>query len=152
MVKFQGKLSGACKTYVLKREKKFALIGGIATSIIFVIPVIVAIFVIHWIFVLGIPVLILTALLAGITPNEKSYGLIMPSTVLIDCETIISKSDKFYLERSVSEVVKVLDMGEWYHIFFDDREGKFVCQKSLLIEGSLDEFESIFKDKIIKTV
>ena len=150
MIKFQGKLSGACKNYVLKRERKFALIGGIAASIVFVIPVIVAIFVIHWIFVLGIPVLILTALLAGITPNEKSYGLIMPSTVLIDGENIISKSDKFYLERSASEVVKVLDMGEWYHILFDDRENKFICQKTLIVEGSLDEFEDIFEGKIIK--
>ena len=61
-----------------------------------------------------------------------------------------TQNSQFYAESSIAEVVKVLDKGEWYHIYVESKEGRFICQKDLLTNGSLDEFEEIFKDKIIK--
>ena len=40
-------------------------------------------------------------------------------------------------------------MGTWYKIKFNLKFNMyFVCQKDLLVEGTLEEFEEIFKDKL----
>ena len=52
----------------------------------------------------------------------------------------------------VNSVTRVLDYGEWYYLLFefDSRDIYFVCQKSLLTKGSLEEFEALFEGKIEK--
>lgn len=52
----------------------------------------------------------------------------------------------------LSAVKCVKDYGEWYHFEFNfsDRDMYFVCQKSLLTEGSIEEFESLFADKLMR--
>lgn len=152
MIVFSGQISGKCKEDVLRRGSKLGLIGGSIAAVIFGIPAIVLAFTIHWTISLFIPVFILAALSAAKPPKEDMYPLIFPSEVIIDTETstIISQSDKFYAESPIDEVVKILDKGEWYHIYVENRDGHFICQKDLISMGSLREFEELFKDKIIK--
>ena len=130
MIQFCGQISGECKRYMLRRESRVGLIAGIITSFIFLIPVIIAIIQIHWICVLGIPVLVYFALAAGMPPSKKNHSLILPSevTINLETETIISKSEKFFYEEYISDVVSVVDMGEWYHLYFGDKNGRFVCK------------------------
>ena len=61
-----------------------------------------------------------------------------------------SISEKFDWERDVSEVKEVIDYGKWYYIKFTyfARNPRFVCEKALLCQGTLEEFEKIFKGKI----
>ena len=77
--------------------------------------------------------------------------MIFPSKVTINTQTgeITTQSSQFFAESSIAEVVKVLDKGEWYHIYVTGKDGRFICQKDLLINGTLEEFENIFKDYII---
>lgn len=152
MIVFYGQITGKCKEDVLRRDSKFGYLGGIITSIIFGIPAIILTFTVHWIFVICIPLLFVVAFTAGMPPSKKYYSLLFPSEIIIDTKTstIISQSEKFRVESSMDEVVKVLDMGEWYHIYVKSKEGRFICQKDLIIKGTLDEFESIFRNKIIK--
>ena len=35
-------------------------------------------------------------------------------------------------------------------ICYSDRDMYFVCQKSLLTQGSFDEFENLFADKLVR--
>lgn len=152
MIIFSGQLSGKCKEDVLRRGLKISFIGGLITSIILGIPTVILAFKIHWIISLFIPFFILLPFLAACPPNKKVYSSIFPTKITIDLKTgiITSQSDKFHVTSSVDEVVRVIDMGEWYHIYVKNKEGRFICQKNLLYSGTLDEFEEFFKNKIIK--
>ena len=153
MVTFAGQISGKCKEGVLRRGAKISFISGLITSILFAIPTVVLALKIALIILLFFLVLIPFPFLAAIPPKEKYYPMIFPSKITIDPQTgtMTTQSSQFYAESSIAEVVKVLDKGEWYHIYVKGKEGRFICQKDLLTNGSLDEFEEIFKDKIIKS-
>lgn len=77
--------------------------------------------------------------------------MIFPSKVTIDTRTgeMTTQSSQFFAESSITDVVKVLDKGEWYLIYVKSKDGRFICQKDLLTSGTLDEFEKIFKDKLV---
>ena len=151
MIIFEGQISGKCKKNVLRREAKISFFGGLITSILFSIPTIVLAFKMDWIVLLFFLVLIPLPFLAAIPPKEKYYPMIFPSKVTINTQTgeITTQSSQFFVESSIAEVVKVLDKGEWYHIYVKGKDGRFICQKDLLINGTLEEFENIFKDYII---
>ena len=55
-------------------------------------------------------------------------------------------------KKPLSKVKKVIDVGEWYYVVFKggSLNSAFVCQKNLLKQGTLDEFEALFEDKIIR--
>lgn len=151
MIIFEGQISGKCKESVLRRAAKNSFIGGLITSILFAIPTIVLAFKIDWIVLLFFLVLIPFPFLAAIPPKEKYYPMIFPSKVTINTQTgeMTTKSSQFFAESSITEVVKVLDKGEWYLIYVKSKDGRFICQKDLLTSGTLDEFEKIFKDKLV---
>lgn len=48
----------------------------------------------------------------------------------------------------VSKVAKVIDMGGWYHIIFHYGQSYFICQKNLIVKGTIKEFEKLFEGKI----
>ena len=150
MIAFCGEISGSCKRYLLKREAKFGFIGSSIAAVLFGIPAIVASIAIHWIFLICIPALIMMVILASVLPGKKSHPLIFPSKVLIDPDRnmLMCESEKFHYECRISDVIRVLDYGEWYHLYVKDRVGRYVCQKSLIRTGTLQEFEALFYDKI----
>jgi len=153
MIVFEGQLSAECKRYVLKKESKLGLISGLITAGIFTVPAIILAVKVHWIFIICVPALLIFSLLTGMPPHQKNHSAIMPSRITININngTITSESEKFHLEQTVSNVVTVKDMGEWYHIYFGekvDRLGRFVCQKDLICVGTLNEFEKIFDGKL----
>ena len=152
VIKFCGEISGKCKQYLLHRESKHGLIAGFITATIFSILAILLMISVHWVFVIFLPILIVMALLAGLPPNKNSYDLIMPSSVAIYFEKgiLISQSNKFYHEQSIDEIKYIVDYGEWYHIFFFNRNGRFICQKKLICQGTLEDFEQLFDGKIVK--
>ena len=146
-VKYPGNVRKAYRA----EQQKNSFIGGLITSILFAIPTIVLAFKIDWIVLLFFLVLIPFPFLAAIPPKEKYYPMIFPSKVTIDTRTgeMTTQSSQFFAESSITDVVKVLDKGEWYLIYVKSKDGRFICQKDLLTSGTLDEFEKIFKDKLV---
>lgn len=150
MIEFNGELSDVCKNYMLKKEVKGAFFVSLIVAIIFSIPVIIATILKHWIFILGIPFLILIIILASIPPSEKAYSLIMPTRISIKNEIIKSESERFCYTKSILNIKKVVDIGECYHIYFNFlyKNPRFVCQKSLITKGTIEDFESLFEGKL----
>ena len=154
MIKFQGEITGECLKYILRCNAKFSHVGGFIGGVILGIPISVATFTIHW----GLSVIcflflcVLLPFLGGIAPRKKDLGYLVPATIFIKLNTqdIISESDKFHIESAFSLVSEVWDCGEWYDIRTKVDAGKFICQKNLICEGTLEEFESLFADKIVK--
>lgn len=52
--------------------------------------------------------------------------------------------------KAISKVKKVIDYGEFYYLFVYRWDASYgiVCQKDLLIEGTIEEFEKLFEGKI----
>lgn len=152
MIIFEGQISGECKKGVLRRGAKNSFIGGLIASILFSIPTVILALKIDLIILLFLLVLVIFPFLAATPPKEKYYSMLFPSKVTINTQTgeITTQSSQFYATSSIDDVVKVLDKGEWYLIYVKSRDGRFICQKNLLNEGTLDSFEEIFKEKIVK--
>lgn len=82
--------------------------------------------------------------------------LTLPITVTIS-NGIITNSyfDKSHLvsgKKSVLSVKRVIDVGEWYYVIFKfgDIGNSWICQKDLLTKGTLEQFENIFNDRIVR--
>ena len=54
-------------------------------------------------------------------------------------------------ERATEDVKKVLDYGEFYEFrFYFPWCFGVICQKDLLVEGTIEEFEQFFDGKIVR--
>ena len=53
-----------------------------------------------------------------------------------------------FVEISIYEVKRVYDYGECYYIIYTDMAQAIICQKDLLKQGTLEEFEALFEGKI----
>lgn len=70
----------------------------------------------------------------------------------IDNEIIKFYDGSSSKEMYVSDVVRVKDLGDEYHICFSKNSAMklCICQKHLLVEGNLNDFENLFKNKLKK--
>ena len=152
MIEFRGQLTGKCKDYMLNREAKFSLIGGSIMAIIVGIFTVIAALLFHPIFFIGLIVVVIVPILSGLKPPRSSYGLILPSRITIENNLIVCEGEKFFYEAEIEDIIKVVDFGEWYQMYLTDKNGRFVCQKSLLVNGTLEEFEKLFDGKIERKI
>ena len=147
MVRFEGQLNEECKKF-LKRQKFFAAVVSIAFSFTTTAPIIIvfALAVTKWIF------LCLILLLAFFIYQYYYDRMGYPIRIIVSQDYIKGIGEKQYQEYSISieKVVEVIEMGSWFRIKLDFKINMFlICQKDLLVEGTLDEFEEIFKDKLV---
>jgi len=74
-----------------------------------------------------------------------------PVKIVIDEEALRSYTPKNEYEVSIIYVEKVVDAGDYWYFVFEG--GKmpvgYICQKNLLTEGTLEDFEKIFEGKIV---
>lgn len=73
------------------------------------------------------------------------------SVSILDDGAIISKGQKFRHEIGVENVAKVVDHGSFYELYLDkvQNRGFYICEKALLKRGTVDDFEKMFKGKIV---
>ena len=152
MIAFTGEMSEKCRNYVFKYEGMGTRIIALVFSLVLSIPVIILTIKNDWIWSICIVPLILLVVLSGIRPSKKDYALAIPHRITIENGQLMSSSDKFEVSTTMSKVKKVIDFGDWYHIqlSYPLWSSKFVCEKSLLTDGTLEEFESIFSSKLVK--
>ena len=154
MIEFKGEWSGECRKFVLRSDRNSQLIVcGIISVICTAIIICLAIF-IHPMILLFLLALVAFMIIASLPPSEKTMRKFFPNRIFIDTneETIVIQGEAFERFHMISAVSEVFDYGEWYDIKFvySDRDQYFVCQKSLLSRGSLEEFEKIFEEKLVR--
>ncbi len=73
-------------------------------------------------------------------------------TIKFGSQTITSVLNQTKGFDKISKVKKVIDYDTYYFVCFRIIDGKagIVCQKNLLTEGTIEEFEELFKGKIIR--
>ena len=151
MIEFQGEISKKTRRFIKKRESRFNMIGMTFACIVVGLPVVAAMAAWQlWTLFLTIPCGVIFLILAY---TSTDITVFVPQRVVITHDgTIKSECRKTSDERHISEVEKVTDRGEFYHISFESSfgDGRFVCQKNLLVSGTPEEFEKMFEGKIRK--
>ena len=153
MIEFAGELSESNKKAINKNLTLLKFVSMIITSVIVAIPVTFLVIKDHLIWVVAyafIPVL----LIGGSRPiPKKNEYLFCPTRILIDSSRnelfVILNNNK--ITRHFDDIVCVNDFGEHYKIEFKfpHKSIYFLCQKDLIVQGTLEEFEELFKDKIV---
>ena len=152
MIEFSGELNGAAKKFLLDEQIKLQVKVSLATMIVVAIPAVIA--AVLWnpaaLVILLVPLIMLIG--SCLKPDKKDQRLFVPKRIFLDLEEetivhICETQERFHMINSVKQVI---DYGEFYYFVFEyaDRDPYFVCQKSLLTQGTLEEFEALFEGKI----
>lgn len=62
--------------------------------------------------------------------------------------TFLNRKDGKTMYTDIGSIVKVVDYGNFYYL--RPRVGRYFCQKDLLTEGTLEEFEKLFEEIIVR--
>ena len=151
MFEFSGELTGSAYKYFKKRMLKLEV--GVLTfsfGTMFMLLLLISITTGYWpatIAWLTFYLLLLIILVAF--PRKKEKSEVMPTKIFSDVEYIVSQSKKTEEYLLFEDVKKIVDYGEFYNVFLNGKYSyAFICQKSLLTQGTLEEFEAHFEGKI----
>lgn len=157
MIEFYGTLSEQCQKDLGKRSRRLTALGCIIVTVLFgIVPTVVCGVLkdeeyFFRFFDLTILCVIMTVILSLVTITRKPpQGVSTDILVRIE-NSYITRSDYAGIQKmSLNKVKRVIDAGDWYYVVFKWRKlgNAFVCQKDLLKEGTIEEFEAIFEGKI----
>jgi len=154
MIVFEGEFSKAALDHFKKRSFQIGQKIVLVVILLFSLPTAY----------LGIQfsnkLLILAALLSALImeaclfiPKSKSeQKKITPKRITVDADHIVAIADRYSEAKLVKESNGLLDYGEYYEVSFPfgKLSEKFICQKNLLTQGTLTEFEQIFANQGIQ--
>ncbi|MDE6355965.1 MAG: hypothetical protein K2L67_01855 [Clostridia bacterium] len=151
MIKFQGEISQDCKKWFLKREFKAYLILSCLLALLYAIANIVIALLWELIALLYL-IIPIVAIICFSLPFRKFAVNRVPSIVSIEDNFIECENEKEYANNKLDDVKKVIDLGEWYIVkfYFPVNLRWVICQKDLIVEGTIEEFEQLFEGKIIR--
>lgn len=96
--------------------------------------------------------LVIITIILIIPIQKHRYNYIYHIT--IDNEEIVCVDNVFKKTRrkKLKQIRKVIDAGECYYVIYKwgDIGNCIICQKDLIREGTIEEFEELFKGKIVK--
>lgn len=153
MIKFEGGLSKEAKEFLLKKSIKYSLIILIS---MFIFVLFCAVFVaIKWQIYWGFLFLIIFPILYPVIIYTEKKGQCENNIKMIiitnDYLEVYKDGVIDYVQKKPEDVKSVIDMGNFYWIeFYLPKCMYFLCQKDLIKEGSIEEFETLFADKIQK--
>ncbi len=152
MIEFKGCITGNAEQYFWKRSRNI-----LRNILITVILVLFPAFFVTAILVGHLGILIIYALLSAsmllsllIPKSKKEKNAWLPKRIFTDEEYIVCTSEKYEEFKLIQDASCVIDYGDFYYIVFPFGKisDKFVCQKDLLTQGTLEEFEALFDGKI----
>ena len=153
IIEFKGELSDCARKFLVKNQIKGQVIAALIVFSLFS-PLAIGLIIQNYV-IIGIMFLMSVALFVGLSfvpPSRKTQNKFFPTGIIIDVEdsiiTRVSSNGEMFRGFDNIEVIK--DYGEWYHIVFNwhSKDPYFVCQKNLLTQGSIEDFEKLFEDQI----
>ena len=152
MLEFQGELSNSCKNYIIKRRRTISTLIFYCVDCVFAIPCLVCAFLFNWSFILAFFALLIIPIFQFFSYKGEVLEYMFPIKILIYESYIQSIGKKISEIRELNEITKIVDFGDWYHVFFafPNRSETFVIQKDLIVKGTIQDFEKMFEDKIVR--
>ena len=152
-LKFVGGLSAENKIFLLKRQIKLNVIMGILFSFVLSVPIVLLAIYYYKLILLFLMIPFLILIMCIINPF---YSKEFPKEIaivdnIIYITTIHTPNKLATYSRDVVDVKKVYDIGNAYYIsFYLPKTPVCLCQKDLLVYGTLEGFEQLFQGKIKK--
>ena len=148
MIVFKGEISKTCKKYLKKQDLHGRWIIWSIIILILSAGIVFLAAIYDWIVLsfLFLPFLIVAGDYFSMPQNaELSY----PKSITITKDEVWLECQSGTITRSLLDVKCVLDCGDWYYVqFYFPHHKYFACQKDLIIEGTIEEFEEQFKGSI----
>ena len=96
---------------------------------------------------------VLLLLMARIPKSKREREAITPNRIYTEQGKIVCVAQRYTERRNIADVKCVRDFGEFYELVFPFGKvsEKFICQKDLLTKGTLEKFEALFGDRIIRS-
>lgn len=150
MIEFTGKISGQALKFFARRYKKLLLFSSLLASLMLLLLLGRTYFLISMIVIMGI-----TISLIFIVIPAKVWGLLAPIRVYIELEerTITAKSKgNPEVFRMIDDIIEVKDHGDFYTFKFNSKRHQydFIAQKELITQGTIEEFEEIFEEVLVR--
>lgn len=154
MIVFSGVVSDQIQRKTMKRRNKFSF----CLSCIVVSAVIVLDGILFFVFVgdmiewLILSAALIVAVLLQLFFVRVELPFRWEYNIKIDSENIVVESPIWPkpLQKPLKKIKKVLDVGDCYYIIYGDISNCIVCQKNLIQEGTIEEFETLFQGKIVR--
>ena len=154
MIEFKGYISGAAEKAFFRKSRNILL-----KAYLFIFPTALSFVFLGGrllqsdVFIYAIcALLLIIPLLFLIPPSKKDRRAMLPKRIYTEDDYIVCIADQYTDSKFISDVKEVVDHGEFYELTFPFGKisEKFICQKSLLTNGTLAEFESLFVGKLKK--
>lgn len=153
MIEFNGYLTGKSERFFFKKNISYlqiAIIFAFTMVLPFIILLVKTFQALSILYAyLAVFVCLMIAVRIFIPKSGKS---VIPKRIYIMDNKMVCIADNFTENRSVELVKKVYDYGEFYFIsfYFGKISCYFICQKSLLTQGTIEDFEKLFDGKIVR--
>lgn len=101
-------------------------------------------------------ILMLLSILVFFKPVKDYYGKLDGYTKIEVDESRIRVDQPYFIGRpffeisTFTDVRKLVEYDDYYYIYYKNSSIPIICQKNLLIEGTLEEFEKVFSCKIVR--
>jgi hypothetical protein len=153
MIEFGGELSKEVLEKLIKREYlNYTIIGFISAGIPAIPIILLGIFASPLVFLLLIIVVIcFIDIIIGTKVNVTRFGQTQVKIEQNEIEIIRICTNEATC-RTFDDINKILDYGDYYRIVFYVLSKKVlcICEKSLIKQGTIEEFEELFKDYIVR--
>jgi hypothetical protein len=151
MFEFKGKLSEECENFLYNKQKRMELISCSCIGAVVSVIIIISAILVSPIILIGLIWSALFVLIPLLPFTKKSFLQHMPNRIVFDFDkdTIFYSSEKNKDSFNISQIEKILDYGNFYHLIFEPvPDSYYVLQKDLMVKGTIEEFEKCFNDKI----
>ena len=155
MIIFDGYLSGNANEFYIKKmmnagSKLLLILIALSIPMWVLLSIITDTFIEVMVAVLVF--FILSPLVFHVCITKKEKQRINLKKVSICDGEIKAISEKTTIRNPISKVKAVNDYGEFYEVVFPSIyiTAIYVCQKNLISKGSIEEFEAVFSDKIVR--
>ena len=149
MIIFNGIVSKKCKNYIIGQSMKGSALAGLIILGIGSIP-----------FMIRMPMDTFTKICCGVgILFGVAFSFFLPLLIAkkglnikieIENDLIITYLQGHSSIQEVADIKRILDKGEWYVIDFYIPHADIVCQKDLIVKGTIEEFEQLFADYIVR--
>jgi len=150
MIEFKGQISDKTMGLV-RRKSKLHMVFLFLLAFSVVWPVVRVIYPAADL-LLGILLGIVCVGFPFLYPTKKGFAQELPHRIYIKNKIITAENDHFRDAMTVEKVKKVIDYGECYAMSSDGLTllSHFIFDKSLISQGTLEEFEQMFEGKIVR--
>ncbi len=152
MIEFTGYITGEAEKHYRKKERRFGR-NLLWFSMLLLSPIVIPMLVsLHWwgMLILYCALFCAVPLIVCIPQSKKEKQNVTPKKIYIVDGYITAVCGTSEEYKNIKDARRVIDYGAFYDVIFPigNYSTKFVCQKSLLTQGTLEDFEQLFQEKI----